>query len=77
MWRGSILASSATSPNLVPAIRQAATIVTNEGGLTSYAAIVAREFKIPCIVETRIGTQVFKDGDAVEVDANKGIVRKL
>ena len=38
---------------------------------------MAREFKLPCIVGTKIATNVFRDGDLIEVDANKGIVRKI
>ncbi len=58
-------------------LRNAKTIITDEGGLTCHAAIVARELKIPCIVGTKFATKVFKDGDRVEVDATKGIVRKI
>ena len=50
-------------------------IITDEGGLTCHAAIVSRELKIPCIVGTKIATKVLKDGDLVEADANKGIVK--
>ena len=77
MKAGNILVSFSTNPNLMPAIRQASAIVTDEGGLTCHAAIVSREMGIPCVVGTKIATQVLKDGDRVEVDANKGIVRKL
>lgn len=77
MKDGDILVSHATNPNLMPAIRKAAAIVTDEGGLTCHAAIVAREFKIPCVIGTQIGSQIFSDGDTVEVDATKGIVKKL
>ncbi|MBN1778701.1 MAG: hypothetical protein JW816_00560 [Candidatus Buchananbacteria bacterium] len=77
MNRGDILVSSATSPNLMPAIRQAAGIITDEGGLTCHAAIVSREFKIPCVVGTGFATRILKDGDMVEVDADKGVVRKI
>ena len=56
---------------------KAGAIVTDEGGLTSHAAIVSRELKIPCIVGTKIATKILKDGDIVEVDAKKGIVRKI
>ncbi len=72
---GNILVSSATSPNLMPAIRQAAAIVTDEGGITCHAAIVSRELKIPCVTGTKFVTKVFKDGDMVEVDANEAIVK--
>ncbi|KKU48047.1 hypothetical protein A3H10_01060 [Candidatus Uhrbacteria bacterium RIFCSPLOWO2_12_FULL_46_10] len=74
---GDILVSSYTNPNMVPAMERAVAIITNIGGLTSHAAIVAREMNKPCIIGTKIATQVFKDGDLVEVDANKGVVRKL
>lgn len=72
-----ILVSAATSPNLMPAIRKAAAIVTDEGGLTCHAAIVSRELGIPCVIGTKIATKVLKDGDLVEVDAEKGTVRKI
>jgi hypothetical protein len=51
--------------------------IPDEGGLTSHAAIVARELNIPCIVGTKMGTKVFKNGDMVEVDAQNGIVKIL
>lgn len=75
--RGEILVTHATNPMFVPAMEKAKAIVTNEGGLLSHAAIVSREFKIPCVVGIKVATQVFKDGERVEVDAEKGIVRKL
>ncbi|PIY96841.1 MAG: hypothetical protein COY66_02865 [Candidatus Kerfeldbacteria bacterium CG_4_10_14_0_8_um_filter_42_10] len=77
MKQSDILVSEATSPNLMPAIKKAAAIVTNVGGITCHAAIVSRELKIPCVIGTNIATRVLKDGDLVEVDATKGIVRKL
>jgi len=75
--QGEILVAIATDPDIVPAMKKAAAIVTEQGGVTSHAAIVSREFNIPCVIGTKIATRVFKDGDLVEVDANKGIVRKL
>jgi pyruvate, water dikinase len=74
---GDILITGMTMPDCVPAMRRAAAIVTDEGGITCHAAIIARELKKPCIVGTKHATQVFKDGDRVEVDTNKGVVRKL
>ncbi len=74
---GNILISFSTNPNLMPAIRKARAIVTDEGGLTCHAAIVSRELDIPCVVGTKIATKVLKDGDLVEVDANKGVIRKI
>lgn len=77
MRKGDILVSQATNPELISAIKKASAIVTNEGGITCHAAIVSRELKIPCIVGTKIATKILKDGDKVEVNANKGIVKKL
>lgn len=51
--------------------------IIDEVGILCHAAIVSREFKIPCIVGTKFATKVFKDGDLVEVDADKGVVRKI
>ncbi len=75
--KGNILVSGHTDPSLMPAIRKAAAIVTNFGGMTCHAAIISRELKIPCVIGTKIATRVLHDGDLVEVDANKGVVRKL
>lgn len=75
--RGDILVASYTNPNMVPAMERAAAIITNIGGLTSHAAIVSREMNKPCIIGTKIATQVLKDGDEVEVDADQGVVRVL
>lgn len=72
-----ILVTSMTTPEYLPAMKKAIAFVTDEGGITCHAAIVAREMKKPCIIGTKIATQVLKDGDLVEVDANKGIVRIL
>ena len=66
-----------TMPELLPAMNKAVAFVTDIGGITSHAAIVAREMKKPCVIGTRIGTKILKDGDRVEVDATKGIVKKL
>lgn len=77
MKQGDILVSIATDPDIVPAMKKAAAIVTEQGGVTSHAAIVARELKIPCVIGTKIATRVLKDGDRVEVDAYKGVVRKI
>ena len=59
------------------AIKKAVAIVTDVGGITCHAAIVSREMKKPCVVGTKFATQVLKDGDMVEVDADKGVVRIL
>ncbi|MBI2444160.1 MAG: hypothetical protein HYV42_02895 [Candidatus Magasanikbacteria bacterium] len=77
MNKGDILVSIATIPDIVPAMKKAAAIVTEQGGITSHAAIVSRELGVPCVIGTKIATKVFKDGDLVEVDAIEGIVYKL
>ena len=74
---GEILVSPMTTPDFVPAMKLAAAFVTDEGGIGCHAAILARELKVPCVIGTRFATQVFKDGDMVEVDAEKGIVKKI
>ena len=74
---GEILVTTMTSPVMMPIIKKAAAIVTDEGGICSHAAVSAREFNIPCIVGTKIATKVLKDGDLVEVDADKGVVKIL
>lgn len=75
--KGNILVAIMTSPDYVIAMKKAAAIVTDEGGMTSHAAIVSRELRIPCVTGTKIATKVFKDGDLVEVDADNGVVRIL
>ncbi|MFA6095986.1 MAG: PEP-utilizing enzyme, partial [Candidatus Paceibacterota bacterium] len=75
--RGDILVSPMTTPDFLPAMERAAAFVTDEGGITCHAAIVAREMKKPCVIGTKIATKVLKDGDMVEVDAEKGVVRIL
>jgi len=74
---GDILVAPETTPDFLPAMKKAAAIVTDEGGLLSHAAIVAREIKKPCVIGTEHATQVFRNGDVVEVDADSGVVRKL
>ena len=74
---GDVLICGMTLPEYVPVMKRAAAIVTDEGGITCHAAIVAREMHKFCVVGTRIATKVFRDGDWVEVDATKGVVRKI
>ncbi|TSC78402.1 MAG: pyruvate, water dikinase [Parcubacteria group bacterium Gr01-1014_29] len=72
---GNILVTEMTNPDYVPIMKLAGAIVTDEGGATCHAAIASREFQVPCIVGTQIATKVLKDGDLVEVDADRGVVR--
>lgn len=74
---GDILVINITNPQDTLFLKKFKAIVTNEGGLLSHAAIISRELKIPCVIGTKIATQIFKNGDLVEVDANKGTIRKI
>ncbi len=74
---GEIMVSAMTMPNYLPAMKKASAFVTDEGGITSHAAIVARELKKPCVIGTKIATEVLKTGDLIEVDADNGVVRLL
>jgi phosphohistidine swiveling domain-containing protein len=75
--KGEILVASMTRPEFLPAMQKASGFITDEGGITSHAAIVSREMNKPCVIGTKIATEVLKDGDLVELDANKGIVKLL
>ena len=77
MKKGDVLVTGSTGPEMILACKKAGAIVTEEGGITSHAAIISRELGIPCVIGTQIATQVLKDGDEVEVDANNGIVKKV
>ncbi len=77
MRQGDILVAIATNPDIVPAMKKAAAIVTEQGGVTCHAAIVSRELGIPCVIGKKIATKWLNVGDLVEVDAAKGIVRKV
>lgn len=71
---GDILVAPTTAPSYIPGMKKAVGFIADEGGITSHTAIVAREMKKPCIIGTKIATKVLKDGDLVEVDAERGIV---
>ncbi len=64
-----------TSPEMTPAIRRSVAIVTNEGGITCHAAVIAREFNIPCITATGNATELIHDKDMIEVDGDAGLVK--
>lgn len=74
---GDILIASETVPGFVVAMEKASAFVTDVGGLTCHAAIIAREMKKPCVIATKVATKVFKDNELVEVDATNGIVKKV
>lgn len=75
--KSEILVTDMTKPDMIPACRKAKGIITDEGGIMCHAAIIAREYKKPCIVGTKLATQLLKSGDVVEVDANIGVVKVI
>jgi phosphohistidine swiveling domain-containing protein len=74
---GNIVVSINTSPSLMPILIKCSGIVTDEGGIMCHAAIVSRELNKPCIIGTKVATKVIKNGDLIEIDANKGTVTIL
>jgi len=74
---GDVLVTHMTRPQFNLQIKNSGAIITNEGGILCHAALLAREFNIPCIVGTKFATRVLHDGDLVEVDADNGVVRIL
>jgi pyruvate,water dikinase len=72
--KGDVLVTRMTDPDWVPLMKKAAAIVTDEGGMTSHAAIVSRELGIPAVVGTGNATKVIKTGMLVTVDGSRGVV---
>jgi pyruvate,water dikinase len=70
--KGDVLVAPMTSPDYVPAMKKATAIITNEGGMTSHAAIVSREMGIPCVVGTKNATKILVDNDIVTVNGTDG-----
>lgn len=77
LLEGEVLVTEMTTPDYLPAMQKAAAIITNEGGITSHAAIISRELGKPCVVGTKNATTVLKNGDSVEVDADNGVITIL
>src|SRR6185369_1987529 len=71
---GEVLVAEMTSPDWVPVMRRAAAIVTDSGGMTCHAAIVAREMGVPCVVGTRVATSAVSARQVVTVDGTRGEV---
>jgi pyruvate,water dikinase len=74
MRDGEVLVAAMTSPDWLPAMRRAAALVTDEGGMTCHAAIVSRELRLPCVVGTREATGILANGQLVTVDGRAGKV---
>ena len=73
--QGDILVCEMTLPPWTPLFATIAGVVADTGGILSHCAIVAREYRLPCVVGTAVGTAVIKDGMTITVDGTKGIVR--
>lgn len=74
---GDVLVTTMTTPDFIALMQKSGAIVTDIGGLLCHAAIVSRELQKPCVIGTKFATQLLKDGDMVEVDADNGVVRIL
>ena len=72
--QGDIMVTQMTTPDMVPAMTRTSAIITDEGGMTCHAAIVARELGIPCIVGAKNATEVLKNGMEVTVHGQTGVV---
>ncbi|WP_251329626.1 phosphoenolpyruvate synthase [Haloplanus pelagicus] len=73
---GDVIVTEMTMPDMVPAMKRASAIVTDEGGMTSHAAIISRELGVPAIVGTGSATRVLEDGQVITVDGERGTVRE-
>lgn len=72
--KGDIIVATMTTPDYVSAMEKASGFITDEGGITCHAAILSREFNVPCIVGTINGTKEIQDGQMIELDAYNGKV---
>ena len=73
---GDILVTEMTMPDMVPAMQRAVGLITDEGGMTSHAAIVSRELGVPAVVGTGTATTELQDGQAISIDGDKGLVKR-
>ena len=71
---GDVMVTTMTTPDMVPAMRRASGIVTDEGGVTCHASIISRELGIPCVVGTGDATKSLKENTGVTLDGKKGLV---
>ena len=75
--KGKIIITSMTTPDFTPYLEHVKGIVTDEGGITSHAAIISREMKIPCIIGTQIATKTIENGEMIELNLKNGMVNKI
>ena len=72
-----VLVTPTASPDIVLAINKAVAVVTDAGGMTSHAAIICRQFHIPCVVGAEGATKLLKDHMMVKVDGERGVVYSI
>jgi phosphohistidine swiveling domain-containing protein len=72
---GDILVCELTMPPWTPLFSTVSAVVTDTGGVLSHSAIISREYRIPCVVGTVVGTSAIKDGMLLTVDGSRGLVR--
>ncbi|MDG4666667.1 PEP/pyruvate-binding domain-containing protein [Mycobacterium sp. 236(2023)] len=75
--RGEILVAPVTDVGWTPYFTVIGALVTDIGSSVSHGAVVAREYGLPCVVNTLIATQVLRTGDRVRVDGDRGVVTRL
>ncbi|MEF8771306.1 phosphoenolpyruvate synthase [Halodesulfurarchaeum sp.] len=73
---GDIIVTPMTTPDMVPAMKRASGIITEEGGMTSHAAIVSRELGVPAVVGTGNATDILEDDQIVTIDGDRGAIRE-
>jgi len=73
---GDIIVTEMTTPDMVPAMKRAAGILTDEGGMTSHASIVSRELGVPAVVGTGSATSTLADGQQITIDGDQGSIRE-
>ncbi|EMA54121.1 pyruvate, water dikinase [Halococcus thailandensis] len=73
---GDVIVTEMTTPDMVPAMKRASGIVTDEGGMTSHAAIVSRELGVPAVVGSQSATSTLSDGRHITIDGDKGTIRE-
>ena len=77
LQRGEILVTPVTDVGWTPYFTVIAALVTDIGSSVSHGAVVAREYGLPCVVNTLVATQSLKTGDRVRVDGDRGVVTRL
>ncbi len=72
-----ILVAPEITPDFVPLMKKAKAVICDRGGIASQAAIISPEIEVPCIIGTNTATSMLKDGDRVEIDTKKGLIKKI